>query len=83
VDLAQVSLQVRLSGRADSQFQASVASNPFTDSHAIATLSNVSVDDVDRLDVSTYHVDNTDGRLKISFTALPSILTSDQWLLSS
>jgi hypothetical protein len=38
----------------------SVASNPFTDSHAISTLTNVPVEDLDRVEMSTYHVETTD-----------------------
>jgi hypothetical protein len=66
-----------------SQFKVSVASNPFTDSHAISTLTNVPVEDLDRVEMSTYHVETTDGRLSISFKALQSILTRDQRQLSS
>ena len=72
--------------RAGSQFQGSVAStprNPFTDSHAISTLTNVSVNDLDRVEMSTYRLETTDGRLYISFSALPSMLTSVQGQLSS
>ena len=48
------------------QFQDSVAStgrNPFTDSHAISTLTNVSVDNLDRVEMSTYREEATNGRL--------------------
>lgn len=68
-----------ISIRAGSQFQHSVASlprNPFTDSHAISTLTNVSVNDLDRVHMSTYRAETSDGRLWISFTAPSSMLTS-------
>ena len=53
-----------LFGQADSQFRGSVASgNPFTDSHAVYTLSDVSVNDPDQVEMSTYHAENTDGWL--------------------
>jgi hypothetical protein len=57
---------VLLLGRAGSQFQRSVASiskNPFTDSHAVSTLTDITVNDLDRVDMSTYQAGDTNGRL--------------------
>ena len=76
--LAQVNLLIRPSGRADSKFHHSVASmprNPFTDSHAISSLTDVSVMDLDRVEMSTFHNEDNGGRLWISFIALLSLLT--------
>jgi hypothetical protein len=66
VVLAPVSLLVLLLGRAASQFEGSVAStlrNPFTDSHAVSTLTDITVNDLDRVDMSTYQAGDTNGRL--------------------
>jgi len=38
---------------------ASTQRNPFTDSHAVSTLSHVDVNDLDRVEVSTYQEDGT------------------------
>jgi hypothetical protein len=40
-----------------------VVSNPFSDSHGISSMADVSVDDLNRVEVSTYHEDTTGGRL--------------------
>jgi hypothetical protein len=56
--------------QAGSQFQDSVASrprNPFTDSHAISTLTDVAVGDLERVDMSTFQDGDTGGRLWFSF----------------
>ena len=58
-----------LSDRTGSQSQCSVASmprNPFTDSHAISTLTDISVNDLDRVEMSTYQEEATDRLLCIS-----------------
>lgn len=49
-----------------SQFQASMPRNPFTDSHAISTLTDMTVGDLDRIEMSTYQDKDTGGRLYIS-----------------
>ena len=66
VDLARVSSLVLLLGGAGLQLQGSVASvprNPFTNSHAISTLTDVAVTDLDRVEMSTYQTGDTGGRL--------------------
>ena len=85
VNLAQVSLFICPSGWADSRFHGSVASiprNPFTDSHAISSLTDVSVIELDRVEMSTFQDEDNGGR-SCSFIALPSPLTSDQRQLLS
>ncbi|KAF8463398.1 hypothetical protein DFH94DRAFT_699535 [Russula ochroleuca] len=60
--LAQVSSLALFWSGPGSQFQGSVASIPrnlFTDSHAISTLSDVAVIDVDRVEMSTYQAGDT------------------------
>jgi hypothetical protein len=47
--------------QAGSLFQGTVWSNPFSDSHAM--LSEVSVNNLDRVEMSTYQEETTDGRL--------------------
>jgi hypothetical protein len=61
--LAQVTLLVRLSGRVGSPFQGTVASNPFGDAHAVSSVTDVNVNKVDRVEMSTYQDEATDGRL--------------------
>ncbi len=61
--LAQVTFVVRLSGRVGSLFQGTTVSNPFSDRHAVSTLSDVNVDDLDRVETSTYQNETTDRRL--------------------
>jgi hypothetical protein len=66
VALAQVRSLVRLSGRAGLRFQGSVASiarNPFTDSHAISTFTDVSVNNLDRVEMSTFQDGDFGGQL--------------------
>jgi hypothetical protein len=46
---------------------ASIQSNPFTDSHAISMLTDVPVDNLDRVGTSTYVDENTGGQLWTSF----------------
>ena len=72
VALAQVSLRVRL---LEGQVKfpdsvASIQSNPFTDSHAVSMLTDVPVDNLDRVKTSTYVDEATGGQLWTSFTAL-------------
>ena len=55
-------------------FVASIQSDPFTDSHAA---SNISVDNLDRVKKSTYVDQETGGELWTSFTALASMLTTE------
>lgn len=65
VDLAQVSLLCCPWGRVDSQFHGFVAStsrNPFTDSHAASSLTDVSVIDLDRVEMSTFQDEDSGGR---------------------
>ena len=53
-------------GGASSQFQGSATSvprNPFTGPHAISTLTDVAVSDLDRVEMSTYQARDTGGRL--------------------
>jgi hypothetical protein len=56
-------LTCSLFGLAGSLFQGSVGFNPFRDSHAISTLGKVTVDDLDRMEMSTYQEEGTNGRL--------------------
>ena len=56
---------------------ASVQSDPFTDSHAVSTLTDVPVDNLDRVGTSTYVDEETGGELWTSFTVLASLLTSE------
>jgi len=54
----------------DSQFQGPVESaprDPFTDSHAISTLTNVAANDIDEMDMSTFQNEDTGGRSWIRF----------------
>jgi hypothetical protein len=74
VSLAQVSLLCSSSFRAglahSFNFQGSAASgNPFTDSYAVSTLTDVAVNDLDRVEMSTYQDGDVGGRLWIFFTA--------------
>ena len=65
MNMAQVGL-LSLFARVSSQFQGTVASipgNPFTDSHAIATLTSVSVNDLDGVEMTTYQSEDTGGWL--------------------
>lgn len=41
--------------------------NPFTDSHAISTLTNVTVNDLQQVEMSTYATGDTGGRFWIFF----------------
>ena len=56
---------------------ASIQSNPFTDSHAVSTLTDVSVDNLDRVGTSIYVDEETGGELWTSFTVLASMLTTE------
>jgi hypothetical protein len=49
--------------QAGSLFQGTAGSNPFSDSHGISRITNVSVDDLNRIEMSTYHEETTEGRL--------------------
>ena len=49
--------------QAGSLIQGTAVSNPFTDSHGITRMTDVSVDDLDRVEMSTYHEETTNGRL--------------------
>jgi hypothetical protein len=64
----------RLTGRSladvDSQFQGPVKSalgDPFTDSHAISMLTNMTANDIDEMDISTFRNEDTGGRSWICF----------------
>ena len=48
---------------------ASIPGNPFTDSHAISTLTDVTVNDLERVEMSTYAAGDTGGWFWISFTS--------------
>jgi hypothetical protein len=56
-------LTCSLFGQAGSLFQGTAGSNPFSDSHAISTLGKVTVNNLDRVEMSTYHEETTNGRL--------------------
>ena len=63
--LGWVGLLAHFMGSTGSQFQGPVAStprDPFTDSHAISTLTDVSVNDLDQVDMSTFQNEDTGGR---------------------
>ena len=62
VALAQVTL-VRLSGRASSLFQGTVASEPSGDAHAISRITDINVNDMVRVDMSAYQDEATHGQL--------------------
>jgi hypothetical protein len=64
VVLAQVSPFLRL-WRAGSQRRAvaSIARNPFTDSHAVSTLTDITVNDLERVEMTTYQAGDTSGQL--------------------
>jgi hypothetical protein len=69
VALAQVSLRVRL---LEGQVKfpdsvASIQSNPFADSHAVSMLTDVPVNNLDRVGTSTYVDEDTGGQLWTSF----------------
>jgi hypothetical protein len=58
-------LACSLSASASSLFQGPVAStprDPFTDSHAISTLTDVSVNDLDQVEMSTFTNEDTGGQ---------------------
>ena len=55
---------------------------PRNPSHAIATLTDVPVNDLNRVEMSTYHAESTNCRFQIYFMALPGVLTSEQVQLS-
>jgi hypothetical protein len=65
VALAQVCLPHRLWSRAGSQLRAvpSIARNPFTDSHAVSTLTDITVNDLEQVEMTTYQVGDTSGQL--------------------
>lgn len=42
---------------------ASIPRNPFSDSHTISTLTDVAVNDLDRMEMSTYQSEDTSGWL--------------------
>ena len=74
VALAQVRLACSPSGQGRFKFLDSVASiqsNPFTDSHAVATLTDVPVDNLDRVGTSD---EDTGGQSWTSFTAMSTLL---------
>jgi len=48
------------SGSGSGPETSTVGSDPFSDSHGISRISEVSVNDLDRIEMSTYHVDTTD-----------------------
>jgi hypothetical protein len=54
---------VRLSGRAGSPFQGTAASDPSADSHAVSRITDINVNDVDRVDASAHQEEATNGRL--------------------
>ena len=63
--LGWVGLLAHFMGSTGSQFQGPVAStprDPFTDSHAISTLPDVSVNDLDQLDMLAFTNEDTGGR---------------------
>jgi hypothetical protein len=85
VILALVSLLVHLRGRAGFKLQASAASiprNSFAGSLAVSSLTDVNVDDLDLVEMSTYLAGDSDGQLWIYFTTLARTLTADQRELS-
>jgi hypothetical protein len=49
--------------QAGSLFQGTAGSDPFGDAHMISRITDVSVDDLNRVEVSTYQEDDTNGRL--------------------
>ena len=55
---------------------------PRNPSHAIATLTDVPVNDLNRVEMSTYHAESTNCQFQIYFMALPGVLTSEQVQLS-
>ena len=59
--LQQVAFTFSLFEQAGSLFQDTVGSNPFSDSHAISRLSEVTVNDLNRVEMSTYQEEDTDG----------------------
>jgi hypothetical protein len=65
VALAQVCLPLHLWSRAGSQLRAvpSIARNPFTDSHAVSTLTDITVNDLEQVEMTTYQVGDTSGQL--------------------
>ena len=68
--LVQVSLLGRSLAKDDSWLQGPVESaprDPFTDSHAISTLTNVAANDIDEMDMSTFQNEDTGGRSWICF----------------
>ena len=54
---------VRLSGRAGSLFEDTVASDQFGDEHAVSRIADVNVNNVVRVEMSAYQDKATDGRL--------------------
>ena len=63
--LTQVGLLAHFSASISPLFQGPVAStprDPFTDSHAISTLTDVSVNDLDQVEMSTFTNEDTGGR---------------------
>jgi hypothetical protein len=52
-----------LFGQAGSLFKGTAISNPFSDSHAISNLTQLTVNEPDRVDVSTYQEETTNRRL--------------------
>jgi hypothetical protein len=52
-----------LSRQTDSRFQGAVRSDPFGDLDRISRITDVSVDDLNRIEMSTYHEETTDGGL--------------------
>jgi hypothetical protein len=64
VALVQVSLLLRLWSRFGSQLRAvaSIVKNPFTDSHAVSTLTDITVNDLERVEMTTYQAGDTSGQ---------------------
>lgn len=50
---------------------------PRNPSYAASTVTNENGDEPDRMEMSTYRAENTDGQLRIPPTALPSMLMSE------
>src|ERR1700755_3128678 len=52
-------------GETGSLFQGTAASDPFGDAHAVSRINDIDVNSVDRVNMSTYQDEATDGRLSI------------------
>jgi hypothetical protein len=60
---AQVTLTCSPFGEAGSLFQGTAASDPLGNGHAISRITDINVNNVDRVDVSAYQNEATSGRL--------------------